>query len=71
MSPSKLLAVQKFLSLRDIHNQTGVPLETLKSLVKRERFPKHDAEIGEGGHQLTAVGWKQATVDTWWNGYRQ
>ncbi|MFD6677477.1 hypothetical protein ACFWDA_24345 [Rhodococcus zopfii] len=59
----------QYLSLLDVSDHSGVRFETLKSLVRRGKFPEPDAIIGLGEHQKFVRGWKRTTIDTWLHGY--
>lgn len=62
---------RQYLSLRDIAEKTGIPLNTVKSLELRGKLPDPDVVVGSGERQQKARGWSEATIDTWWGGYAQ
>lgn len=59
----------RYLSIRDIAEQTGINIDTIKSLALRGKFPDPDVIVGLGEGRQIARGWKQTTVDTWLHGY--
>lgn len=65
MTPCKVYAVLRFLSLRDIAEYTGISVNTLKTFDRTGRFPKPDAQVGLGEHKQIARGWTRDTIDDW------
>jgi predicted DNA-binding transcriptional regulator AlpA len=66
MTPSKVHAVLKFYSLRDIAEYTGIGINSLKTLDRTGRFPRPDVQVGLGDQkQQIARGWSRDTIDEW------
>lgn len=56
----------RFMSLADIADYTGIPLNNLKAAALRGAFPPPDVEIGLADvKQRRSKGWAQQTVDDW------
>jgi predicted DNA-binding transcriptional regulator AlpA len=51
---------QRYLSITQIAERTGLARNTIKVYVQIGRLPPHDATIGR------VKGWLPETIDTWW-----
>ncbi|MFZ3393942.1 XRE family transcriptional regulator [Rhodococcus sp. 7Tela_A2] len=52
------------LSTAEVAERAGVPIEALRSLLRRAQFPEADVVIG-GTNARPVRGWTAETVDTW------
>ena len=52
---------QRYLSISQIAERTGLARNTVKVYAQIGRLPPHDATIGR------TKGWLDETIDTWWD----